>query len=481
MHRAHVLFIALVASACVGPPPESCIQCGSECVDTRVDDHHCGACGVLCGLGKACSAGVCVASVASVTVVPSGGSLSVGATLQLTATVKDGNDNPLTGRTITWATSAPAVATISRSGEVTGLTPGTSTFTATAEGHAGTANVTVNPAPIASISVTAPSSSLGVGSTLQAQAEARDAQGAVIARPLTWASNVPSVATVNSAGLITAGSVGSAVISASAEGKSGTKTITVVGTPTLSISNLTPVSGASKLLVDTPAVITFSENIDAATVTASTISLTQGSTAVAANRVVTGRTVTLTPVALLTEFQTPYLLTITTGVKSSAGNRLAANVTASFTTIFWDPNYHYRLKTSFRPSDSLDTNPTSFEARVTTTGQGTLGQYWFFALIGGLSAFTVHSSVGTSSRALEGGDEPGAAFLTSSATLYSGMYWSAVPVGTAAPGAYYLRCQSHGAAKSLATPLVGSVPVPMMQPTANDSAQWWTFTRLGHR
>jgi len=85
--------------------------------------------------------------VASVTVTPASASVAVGATVQLTATPKDANGNPLTGRVITWSSSKTAIATVSGSGLVTGVAAGGPvTITATSEGRSGSAAVTVTTA-----------------------------------------------------------------------------------------------------------------------------------------------------------------------------------------------------------------------------------------------------------------------------------------------------------------------------------------------
>ncbi|HVH68406.1 MAG TPA: Ig-like domain-containing protein, partial [Gemmatimonadales bacterium] len=83
------------------------------------------------------------APVASVVLSPATASVGVGATVQLTATPKDQSGNSLSGRTITWASSAPALASVSATGLVTGLAAGTVTITATSEGQTGSATVTV--------------------------------------------------------------------------------------------------------------------------------------------------------------------------------------------------------------------------------------------------------------------------------------------------------------------------------------------------
>src|SRR5712692_1041801 len=63
---------------------------------------------------------VATVPVASVSVSPGSASVMVGHTVQLTATLRDASGNVLTGRTVTWASSTPAIATVSASGLVTG-------------------------------------------------------------------------------------------------------------------------------------------------------------------------------------------------------------------------------------------------------------------------------------------------------------------------------------------------------------------------
>jgi uncharacterized protein YjdB len=83
--------------------------------------------------------------VASVTVTPASASVSTGSSVQLTATPKDANGNPLSGRTVTWQSSNTAAATVSGSGLVTGVAAGSATITATSEGQSGTSAITVTP------------------------------------------------------------------------------------------------------------------------------------------------------------------------------------------------------------------------------------------------------------------------------------------------------------------------------------------------
>lgn len=89
----------------------------------------------------------CTVAVASVSVTPPSATVLAGQSVQLTATPKDANGSPLTGRTVTWSSSATAVAIVNGSGLVTGRASGAATITATSEGQRGTAEVTVTARP----------------------------------------------------------------------------------------------------------------------------------------------------------------------------------------------------------------------------------------------------------------------------------------------------------------------------------------------
>jgi len=80
----------------------------------------------------------------SVTVMPSATGVAVGATVPLTAVVKDWNGNP-TPATVAWATYDPSIASVDASGLVSGMSAGITTIAATARGATGTATITVGP------------------------------------------------------------------------------------------------------------------------------------------------------------------------------------------------------------------------------------------------------------------------------------------------------------------------------------------------
>jgi hypothetical protein len=84
------------------------------------------------------------APVATVTVTPGQAPLVTQQTVQLSAATKDASGNTLSGRVVSWSTSAPAVATVSTAGLVSATGAGSATITASSEGKTGTATVTVS-------------------------------------------------------------------------------------------------------------------------------------------------------------------------------------------------------------------------------------------------------------------------------------------------------------------------------------------------
>jgi trimeric autotransporter adhesin len=202
---------------------------------------------------------VSLAPVATVNVSASVGQASVGSSTQFSATALDAGGAVLTGRAVAWSTSDPTVATVSTSGLVSALAPGTVQVTATIGGVAGSAPLTVVPVAVAvaAVVLTPGTGALLPGGTLQLVATPRDSAGLpVTGRTATWSSAAPAVASVDASGLVTALSVGSAAISATVDGVSGSATITVGSVPIASIAisptTASVTAGATTTLSATP-------------------------------------------------------------------------------------------------------------------------------------------------------------------------------------------------------------------------------------
>ena len=174
--------------------------------------------------------------VASVTVTPSTTSVTVGGSVTLSAILHDASGATLSGRTVTWSTNAPTIATVSSTGLVSATGAGTATIAAASEGKNGGATVTVTPVPVASVAVSPATASLSVGQTVTLSATAKDAGGNVLSgRSVTWSSTTPSVATVSANGVVTAVDAGSATITATIQGQASTAQITVTPAPVATV------------------------------------------------------------------------------------------------------------------------------------------------------------------------------------------------------------------------------------------------------
>ena len=182
--------------------------------------------------------------VVAVRVSPSSRDLTVGQTTQLKAEPLDAQGNVLSGRSVAWSSGRPDVATVSGTGAVTALSPGNAIITATVERKSGVGAITVAAAAVASVAMNPTSATLIVGQTVQLEAQPRDASGRPLdGRTVTWSTNRPDVATVTSTGIVAAVSPGTATITASSEGRSGTATV-VVQAPTVSRVEVTPTSAS---------------------------------------------------------------------------------------------------------------------------------------------------------------------------------------------------------------------------------------------
>lgn len=95
-----------------------------------------------------------------------------------------------------------------------------------------TAPVYTAPTPVVSTVTLSPSSvSIQSGASSQLTATARNAAGTTVSRSFTWTSSNPNVATVTSTGLVRGVAAGTATITATTDGRSGTRVVTVTAPP----------------------------------------------------------------------------------------------------------------------------------------------------------------------------------------------------------------------------------------------------------
>jgi len=165
------------------------------------------------------------AAVASVTVVPGTASLQVGQTIQLTAVPRDVNNNPLTDRPVTWSSTNSAIASVSPSGLVTGVSSGGPiSILATSDEKSGSAQVTVN-APIATVDIVG-ATRVKVGDQYTYSADPRDAQGNVLVKQVTWTILEPSKGTMSSGGVLVPSQAGTITVRAIIDGMNWDQLVT---------------------------------------------------------------------------------------------------------------------------------------------------------------------------------------------------------------------------------------------------------------
>lgn len=189
-----------------------------------------------CGGGDSGTNAPPLVPVATVDVSLSVSNISVGGTSKATALPRDASGGPLVGRTVSWNSSNPSVASIASTGEISALSAGSVTISGSTGGITGSATLTVGPPPVASVSVTLASGTLVPGATTMATAATRDASGAVVTgRQVTWTSTNSAVATVSGSGQVTAFAAGTTSISATSEGRVGSAQLVVTEPPVATV------------------------------------------------------------------------------------------------------------------------------------------------------------------------------------------------------------------------------------------------------
>jgi uncharacterized protein YjdB len=196
-----------------------------------------------------------VPAVKRITLPAGTASVRVGSATTLVATVEaDAGANSA----LQWSSGSTAVATVSASGVVTGLSVGTSVITVSSTAFPSistTTTITVTPLAVRTVTLSPPASSIAFPGTQQITATLDADAGA--SQTLDWSSSAPGIATVSASGLVTGVGPGTATITARSQ-----QTPTVSGTATVTVTfpavtvNITPVNprvlvGATQALTAT--------------------------------------------------------------------------------------------------------------------------------------------------------------------------------------------------------------------------------------
>jgi uncharacterized protein YjdB len=204
------------------------------------------------GLSSSSQFTVSAAVVTSISVTPIAPTMVAGAVQQFQATAifSDNTSQNVTGQA-TWVSTNPMVAGVATNGfmrgRVTALAAGTADIQATYQGVTGSTTVTVSSATLVSISVSPAAISVPPGTTRQFTAAAiySDGSSQNVTGMATWQSSAPAVASISTAGgtrgQMKSLSAGTATITASYGGLSGTASVTVTSAKLVSIQ-LSPAS-----------------------------------------------------------------------------------------------------------------------------------------------------------------------------------------------------------------------------------------------
>ena len=178
--------------------------------------------------------------VKTVVITPRTGFLRLGVPRQLNAQLLDSLNQNVTGRVVNWTSLTPTVASISANGSVTGLSLGTARFTAQVDAAVDTVQFTVTRIPVGEVTLAPSQTSVIQGKTVTLAATVKDSVGTEVTdRPLTWLTSNQTTASVAD-GVVTGVSPGSVTITAQAEGRSGTASVTVLQVPVDSIALADP-------------------------------------------------------------------------------------------------------------------------------------------------------------------------------------------------------------------------------------------------
>ncbi len=170
-------------------------------------------------------------------------SMAKGTSEQFTATgtFADNSTQNLTGA-VTWSSQNTGMVTITAGGLATAVATGSSKIQALSGTVNGSATLTVTPATLVSIAVTAPSLSVVKGTSEQFTATGTYSDGSMqnLTGSVTWSSQTAGVATVAAGGFVTAVGAGTSKIQAVSGAISGSATLTVTSATLVSIAISAP-------------------------------------------------------------------------------------------------------------------------------------------------------------------------------------------------------------------------------------------------
>lgn len=334
--------------------------------------------------------------VRSVTVTFNNPSLLVGQTTQAMVVARDANGNTIAGRPALWSSNDATLASVSGTGLVTAIAGGSATISAAIDGVIGYATIVIaapTSFPVHSVKLTLAPTTINAGQRATSSVVLRDSLGKILAgRSIAWSSSGPNVASVGIGGSITGIAPGTAVITATSEGKSGSASISVK-TVSPAVATVTVTSIATSLTPgqSTQATATVRDSAGNVLIGQSVtwLSSNPGAATVSATGLVTGVAAGATTITATAGGQTgsvvisvANLATVSVKVPSSIDATGATDVTdaltAFFSTVPDNATIQFPSKAVYRVEGTLlfqNRNNLTFEGngatiKATTTGAG---------------------------------------------------------------------------------------------------------------
>lgn len=216
--------------------------------------------------------------------------LPIGNTFQLDPRALDKKGNPSTADCVfTYSSSDPSVATVTQTGLITGVANGNTTISIETHGKVVSAQISVGSgggpgSVLTSLTVYPPTATVAIGQSANMVAVALDINGNVVPTTpapapspngisaiqiaaaseviapvqIQWTSSASNIATVNNSGVVTGLAEGTTTLTAIADGRTATATVTIVGanqaiesvkiTPTdvtLGVNSVTPLTAVA--------------------------------------------------------------------------------------------------------------------------------------------------------------------------------------------------------------------------------------------
>lgn len=162
--------------------------------------------------------------ITGVTVSPVNATITTGQQVQFVASTQFGQEQA------TWTSSNSGIATISTTGLVTGISPGTVTISATASGGSiGTTTLTVSPVPVTALTISPNPVQLALNTRRQLTASTTLANGQTqdVTTQVTWSAANTGVVQVSPTGELIAVGPGSTSVTATLGAQTATTFVTV--------------------------------------------------------------------------------------------------------------------------------------------------------------------------------------------------------------------------------------------------------------